>query len=352
MRTPLLASALSALVLLAACGSDDAPADAPPTQSIQYELHPWTRELTPETLAAVRDVGPVDGVVRFRGTPAQLVDLKRGDVLLAGQSEATPKGILRLVMEVRNEPEGLAAITRPVPVQLAFRSLHARARTARMAMNRSGQLQPQARISDSKDFSDKTVLDWRVYDQDGDRTTKDDQLYVTGEIGGGIVLAPYIDLDWLNEPAAAAEQLACALTLGISCDGPLRLPDVTVGVDVNVNAKAQIDAEGAASQPFRSDPFPISDTEIDLPDIVVPPCLVISPTLDFVAQVSGSATSRFHAHGGIQYDIDAGASVGVTSGPRFKEPTFTRTFDPPTVEASLTSNVKVAIGPRLALRFW
>lgn len=355
MRAPLLASCLFATILVAACGSEDpagpATPDAGPTQSIRYELHPWTKELTADTLAALRDLGPADGIVRFAGTPAQLADLKRGDVLLAGASGTTPRGMLRQVLEVRTEAGGLTVVTQPVAVQLAFRSLHARARTAPIALvkNDAGGVTPQDRYSKAEKYGSSTKLDWRVYDQDGNRDTKDDQLYVTGEITGEVVVEPYIDLDWLDDPAKAAEQVGCALTAFIAC-GP-DLPDVKVGVDASAKAGMMIDAEGAATKSFVSQEFPIDDSTIPLPEIVIPP-VVIKPEIDFIAQISGSATSRFHAHGGISYEAKTGASIGLTSGPEFVKPEFTRTFDPPAVEASLSANVKAAIGPRLSLRFW
>src|SRR6187399_1939678 len=109
---------------IASCASDEAaPAASSP---LRYELFPWTRELDPGTLAAVRDVGLDDGVVRFRGSPPQLAGLKPGDIVLAGRSQATPSGLLRQVVEVQSDDQGTVLRCKPAPIQLAFRTLHAR----------------------------------------------------------------------------------------------------------------------------------------------------------------------------------------------------------------------------------
>jgi len=344
------------LAIIAACGSSDesTPMRGPGRlePELHYELLPWTKELTAETLARTK-VGDDDGSVRFQGAPSQLVGLKKGDVLLAGQSATTPRGLLRLVLEVRDEGGEMIVTTAPAPIQAAFRTLHARLPAGTVALDGAPAdpfgTKPQTKYAVGKSVGGGKSLDWRVFDQDGDRSTKDDQLYVTGQITGKVALTAYVDLDWLDEPARIAEEIACLSTVGVVCKPSL--PDVMLGVRAEALAEVSIDAEGAASKRFESDEIPIDGTNVDLPPLVAGP-VVIYPSIDFVAQVSGSATSRFHAAAGIKYSAVAEASVGLTSGGAFTPPTFTREIVPPTVEATLSSEVKASVGPRIKLMFW
>ena len=192
-------------------------------------------------------------------------------------------------------------------------------------------------------------LDWRVFDQDGDSNTKDDQLYVTGQITGKVALTAYVDLDWLDEPARIAEEIACLGTVGIVCKPSL--PDVKLGVRAEALAEVSIDAEGAASKRFESDEIPIDGTNVDLPPLVAGP-VVIYPSIDFVAQVSGSATSRFHAAAGIEV-LGRGRGVrGADERRLVHSADVHRAMVPPTVEATLSSEVKASVGPRIKLMFW
>jgi hypothetical protein len=95
----------------------------------------------------------------------------------------------------------------------------------------------------------------------------------------------------------------------------------------------------------------IDDASVDLPTITLGP-VVIKPTVDFVAEVSGSASTRFHARSALRYTVATEVSVSLREGPRVVTPTFTREIDPPSVEAILQTEVKAAVGPRLSLMFW
>lgn len=347
--TPLLAIAC----LAPACSSDssDDPSTAPRGE-LTYEVFPWTRELTADTLASA-DVSANDGTVRFRGAPAQVQGLKQGDVLLAGVSPTTPRGLLRMVLEARDEGGDVVVTTRPAPIQAAFRTLHARIPSAPVALDGTStdpfRAIPQSKYAVSNGVGGGRSIDWRVFDQDKNRETKDDQLYVTGQVTGKVSLTAYVDLDWADDPVKVAKEIACLGTVGLLCKP--ELPDVKLGVIAEAIAAVEIDAEGAAAKEFSSDEIPMDDSSFDLPPLVIGP-VVVFPSIDFIAQISGAATSQFHAKAGVHYSAVTEASIGLKSGPYFKPPTFTREVVPPTVETALTSEVKASVGPRIHLMFW
>jgi hypothetical protein len=350
LRAALIALALSTVFPLPACSSDDPRPAGPPPDELRYEIHPWTRELSPETLAAVRDLGADDGTVRFAGRPSQLEGLSPGDVLLGGASPTTPQGLLRMVVEISPDAGGTAIMTRPVGIQLAFKSLHARLSTRRTMLDGapSSGLTPQAKYAVSSGVGGGKVIDWRVFDQDGNRETKDDQLYVHAEVKGALTLTAYIDLDWADDLGRAATELSCALAYP-ACKP--ELPDVKMGVRADAEAGYLVDAEGAAATAYDSGEILIDDASFDFPTLTAGP-VVIKPTVDFIAEVSGNASTRFHARSALRYAAATEVSVSLKEGPKFIPPTFTRDYDPPKVEAVLKAEVKAAVGPRLSLMFW
>ena len=360
---PSIAFPILIALSLSACGSTDRdpsssedPPPSTPLTELHYELLPWTHELTSETLAHIQ-VSEDDGTVRVTGAPIQLSELKTGDVLLAGLSPTTPRGLLRFVIEVHDDDGDIVIDTVPAPVQAAFLSLHAKIpANATMLDGSSAGLQStgigttsSALFSTSKSVGGGQAIDWQVFDQDGNRETKDDQLYVSGQVTGSLLLMASIDLDWLESPARIAEEIACLTSLGLFCQPSL--PDVKLSVRAEAIAAVEIDAEGAAAKSFESDEFPIDGSEFDLEPIVAGP-IVIFPSIAFVAQVSGSSNSRFHTKAGIKYQAITEASIGVTSGASMTPPTVTREITPPFAEVSLSSDLKASVGPRIELMFW
>lgn len=331
------------------CSSD--PAAAAPGDSIRYELFDWTRELTPETLAAIANVSAEDGSIRFRGSPAQLDGLARGDILVTGLHDTTPKGLLRQVLEVKTDGGDTVVMTQPAPIQLAFKTLHAKLRARSVGFDGKqlqGGTQPNAKHSTSSQVGGGQHIDWQVFDSDGNRETKDDQLYVTGDVAGTLGFSVYIDLDWLEDPKKAAKELACAVSV-VFCAPDL--PDVKIGASAEATAKAVIEVEGAAATSFDHDEFPIAGSSFSLAPITIGPVLIF-PEIDFVALVTGSATSRVHAKAGLEFSVATDVSVGLKSGAHFNPPKFTKEITPPTVDVMLTSELKASVGPRLKLLFW
>src|SRR5260221_9610388 len=117
--------AVFGLALTCGCGSADKPEPAP-VRSIDYELFPSTRQLSNSELAALSEMKE-DGTLRFDEPSAELGALEVGEVLLAGISETTPQGLLRVVLSATTEESGALSVrTAAAPLQLAFRRLHAR----------------------------------------------------------------------------------------------------------------------------------------------------------------------------------------------------------------------------------
>lgn len=341
--------------IVSACGDDEkgAPSsNAPPGSELKYEAGPLTRELTASTLADIVDLGPMDGTVRFKGSPPQLAGLAPGEILLAGGSTTTPHGLLRFVTEVTNDAGGTAVKTKVAPLQAAFKTLHVRTTTSDTSLDGApgpGSITPKGVHQKVTKYPSGTSIELNPFDQDGDPSTKDDQLYVKGSAEGHLTITAWVDLDWLDSPAAIKDQIKCAFEFPFCTPS---LPNVVIGARADIAASVGVDAEGAASRAFKTDVLKLEGSDITLPSIWIGPVELV-PSIDFTTQVEGTAAARFHSALSLKYENSIEASVGTLSGPNLKPPSATLPeFTSPIVDVSLSSNVKVSIGPRLNLMFW
>ncbi|MCA9554853.1 MAG: hypothetical protein KC933_32785, partial [Myxococcales bacterium] len=179
--------ALALAPILACGGEDPSPADV-----VEVVPFPSTRVLSADALAALQAESG-SGRLVFSPPPAGLT-LEVGDVLVAGLSDSTPSGLLRLVTAVQAEGTALTVETVDAPLQLAFRRVHVRAQrdtgelgdaTWSAAKGVGLRRQPLLDLTSGSAHTTQhlTVL---LFDGDGDPTTEGDQIAFDGELGGGL----------------------------------------------------------------------------------------------------------------------------------------------------------------------
>ncbi len=142
------------------------------------------------------------GILRFHGAPEAILRLEPGDVIVAGKSERTPKGLIRGVVSVTNEGNETVVETLPVPLPLAFKRLHAKLAREGIDLanldtpvSGSPSKQPNSKPSYSagKVVDNKRVFDKEVYNIDQNVETKDDQFLVHAELEGHVDLLATVD---------------------------------------------------------------------------------------------------------------------------------------------------------------
>ncbi|MEI9952231.1 MAG: hypothetical protein WDO74_25400 [Pseudomonadota bacterium] len=112
-------SLLLVALLCSGCGSD-AAAPSEQVRQVDYELFPSTHQLSSSDAASISEVAS-DGTVRFKVVPDALASLKPGEVVLSGISEATPYGLLRVVLAIEHtDTDALVLRTAAAPLQVAF----------------------------------------------------------------------------------------------------------------------------------------------------------------------------------------------------------------------------------------
>ncbi|MCC6750274.1 MAG: hypothetical protein IT371_21600 [Deltaproteobacteria bacterium] len=345
---------------LAACG------ETPPSDVIDAELFPTTVLLGEDALASLR-ASEADGTLRFRGTPAALAGVADGRVLVGGVSEQSPAGLLRYVLSVEQDAEGMVLRTTEAPIQLAFRKLHVSfARqvggpeapvtfTADPAGPADGIGRRRAALSETIKGHFWPALPFKefVFNGDEDPKTPLDQVMVTGQLSGGLDYTFTLDVDWGNVfglPEAVQEcvKKVAKLKLSLDCSLMNLLPEAKVGMSVTLGAKGHLGLEGVAFLGYERE---ITIAKSKLPQVVLGP-LVLFPEVEVVAQITGAASSQFKV--GLDAEIATTAKVSYSnkSGGSLTPPSIEKSFSAPSVEAALGAKAKLRLGPRLTVTLY
>ena len=193
-----LALAALLVLLLVACGGQ-----TPPTDPDEDVYIPETTEVLDEgDRAALLEFAP-DGTLHFAAA-ANLPTLEPGDVLVSQPATAAPNGLLRKVVSLRTEGDELIVETEQAKLEEAiYQGDFSFSRTLTPADLESGVpltegvllidagptpqgLNPQAEANFTLGLNDVIL-----YDQDGDTSTKDDQV----KANGAISFTPSFDID-------------------------------------------------------------------------------------------------------------------------------------------------------------
>jgi hypothetical protein len=312
---------------------------------------PSTMELRSADLGSLApDLG--DGTLTFDPAPPALDGVAVGKVIVAGVSPSTPAGLLRAVLAVERNGSQLVLRTGQAPIQLAYSVLHVRGSgsTPVTAVGGSTSIY-RPRV----DFGSKKEFDYTLFDGDGDQETKNDQIVIKGEVGGGFDYDFGLDVDWAGVtelPDIVSNCLASFADVlegeepNCSIDDLIPEAKVTFVVFPQISANANV--EGAALLAYEKEIELASET---LAPIIVGP-LVFVPKADLVAELSGGASGMFSTglHGSAVFETSVTVSSKQTSTPQFKEPELvSQDFGPNETEVTLQAFAKVGVGATLNL---
>jgi hypothetical protein len=321
LRVSLVAAGFASLTSLG-CTEEGTPAESQRVRSVDYELFPSTHELSAPDVGLISRLEP-DGTMLFERVPKALADLQVGEVLLAGVTETTPHGLLRVVLSVEQQEDGGWLLkTGAAPLQMAFRRLHARIADDAAPFVRGGNyagtdvvpLSVSPQFSVSGDLGERQSYEILAFDGDGNPDTENDQVAVDATLGGGVRYDLSLDVDWGTVerlPTIVAECLTSVLKLADgelpSCKPEDLLPELKLGLAVEPHLEASVAVRGAASVGFQ-ETFDIGT--ISLAPIAVGP-LVLVPNVDILATIAGSASARFDASA--RANLSARSSVLLSS---------------------------------------
>ncbi|MFO0680352.1 MAG: hypothetical protein U0169_27760 [Polyangiaceae bacterium] len=351
-----------ALLLTSACSSDEGTKKGtPPADTLELAPFPSTKMLDATTASLVVELRG-DGRLKFRGVPTGLAGLSK-KVIVIPPTATVPNGSIRFLGVESKEGDDLVYSSIAVPPQVAFQKLHVKAaeRTADVGSTwERPDLAPQSgthasgappvRIHDSQTLTGGQSVDFFPYNADGDPDTKNDQVRVTGSLGGSIRYDFGMDVDWgdvLDLPGAVADCLY-ELVTGGSCSVESLLPEIKVGYGVKAEAKASLQVEGSAFAGFEK--------EYTLAKVTVTPFaigpLVFFPELRIVANIEGGASSRFLVGTGASFTAGAGISFSSKTGIEVVPPSADSSFETPKAEVTAGAFARATLGPKVAIKLF
>ncbi|MBX3227472.1 MAG: hypothetical protein KIT84_14045 [Labilithrix sp.] len=342
---------LALFLLLLTCCSDSssAPAGDGAADRIDFELGPRTKMLDAAALAALAPGADASQTLTFDegfGTT-----LARGDVLLAGVSEKTPKGLLRLVRGTTTEGGKTRVDTVMVPLQLAFKRLDVhlerRLDTSGTAPAPPPRTRPLAKIFE---VGGTKQIDELVFDGDNDPGTLENQLRLQNLYEGGVELSFDLRFDWGFVDLiidGLDKLLKCTVTFGLAPGCPdLKVPELSVSMEFKAGVATTFDQSGAASIPYKTAKFQIGEGKTFDPIPIGP--LVFLPELTFEGHSEGKAGSFSRIAGHSEVGFAVGGTLSTSSGLHLSaEPK--QVFEVSKVEAFLDARTSTSIGPKLKM---
>lgn len=339
----LMAAVVVVLVWAGGCS------DGEESGSDLVEIEPWphTVILSATDMALVEGVSAEGTVLMFRGSSPVLDSLAVDRVLVGGIGPHTPDGFLRRVVGIERDGDRVTVTTVNATLFQAFKSMDVQIeRSLDPDEDGSGKvtgaletvLGPvSASISDERSFQQN--LNWVAFDGDGDSSTKEDRIEVSGELSTAIGFSFRIKFNLTS----LEDQIKDILTfdfLGLLDDIGLELKFV-----VHLAGGAELNVDGRSSLSFRKqiDLIP----PLKLPAITAGP-LVLVPRLHAIAAIEGSATGVVLAHMAQSATLDIGVEV---KGPKVTPIGGIPQFSPGEASADINAVVglKAWVLPRIEL---
>lgn len=350
--------ALHAVLLV---GCDPEPQEAPPSPSppppatgdrIDFELGPRTRQLDDADLAALAPGADTSQVLRFHAAVGERFAV--GDVLLAGVSPGTPRGLLRVVVATTRVGDTIELQTEQAPLQLAFLKLDVHVeRPLDTPLALPAPLQTQAFALGFLEGG-QTTVDRFFFNGDEDESSLEDQYAIHDEFTGVLGVTLDIQFEWgfaedlVAGVDAFAECAAATFTLGVVGDCPdLDMPVLSATFRAQSLLAMRFDHEGAATIPFATGPVAVGEKR-QLPAITIGP-LVFIPELGFVGEAKGSAGSYMRVAGSSQVGFDVEVTASTETGFDTSAPSPLPQVQIDEVAAFLDGRVETSVGPTLEM---
>lgn len=339
---------------LASFGCSDVKPEFPEQDRVVIEPFRSTVILSDADLEDI-EVNESDGTIEMLASAPSVASLQRGRVIVAGKSEGTPHGLLRVVRSVVTEDDRVRLETLHAPIQLAFRKVHIE------TMRRStGELGSSAWSSDRelltfdpfrRHVGASQSLDAIIFDGDGDPKTTNDQVSVSGELAGAVEFLFKLDFDWGafdDLPGFVEDCLLSLLELEFECSLTSLMPEAKAVMEVTPSLASRIDLQGAAVLDFQKD---VQLFESNVGQLVFGP-IVVTPNVRILASVEGEASSRFatSVDAAVYFDSSVTLSSKHPTTPAYQPPRLREvSFDPRPPEVTLRANARAALGVELSL---
>lgn len=359
---PRSASSMTAAVLacslsLVSCSSDEG------TQ-LDYELFENTKELDAETLALLTFVSEDQSMLTFSGSSPLLDALEPPNILLAGGTDATPRGLLRRITSIDRSGETVEIQTEPSTVFHAFRRLDVRFDAVvgdeTATLRPSPPAGPAAVAALSVEFPlGATNHPVTLFDGDGLSSTTEDRIAGATTMQAKVKIDFWLKFDWqtLNyaEASAALEDVLDVLEdLAKVFTGDLpsiaELINLRTGLTLTGVFDTGLDLQGQSALSYEE---PLSLGGYPLDPIFIGP-LMFLPQITLDAKFTGGVTGDMRvgygvgAEAGIGFEYDADDD-GFFPKPIVIGPKFTHSEPSATVSISAAARAELELKLHISL---
>lgn len=347
---------LLSLASFPGCGSD-APRDR---RELSYELFETTHELDELTLLALDTVAADQSELVFSGSTPTLDALLPGEVLLAGVSDATPRGLLRRVLSVTRAGDEVRVQTEPTTVFHAFRRLDVELAEG-LSVDAPIRIPPPPPTGPGATASPLTLAfpigvedePIELFDGDDNELTTEDRVAGTGTLLATVRIHFWLRFDWEDLTPAQAlsalddivDQIAGVLTGDIP--GLAQLLHLRTGLTLQGEFEAALDLVGRSSRHYERE-IPLGT--IPLPDVPIGP-LLFTPSLSLDARFTGSVSGAMSLGVALGADATLGFEFAADEGvsPILLGPNFTQQVATPEVTVSAALHGELDLSLRFPL---
>ena len=297
LRYLALYTALTTTPLITSCSKDNPtiPEEDVPPINPEFTLEDSVQDISNETFQYNSETGNLT---------IQDPNLQEGDILLAGITQETPQGLLRRVTHI----QGDNITTEPATLNDAVEVCD---------LTTSFQLTPQDKSLQKDGFNfnipiQRTVL----YDADGNQSTQDDQIYLTGNLA--------FNFDVTNFSIKANEFTLEEFIFNTTTDE-----------SINLNLTSDTNAEDLSGRVDLAPP--ITCTPITVGPLVLVPRVHFYGSLDGdISVTNAQANQAANITTTLSYTGTWDSEADFTNEFNFQTPTFTN-----------TSNLRLRVGPEI-----
>jgi len=288
---------------------------------------PGTITLSEATLAALVSITSDGKTYTFANETSDLAQADVGDVLIGGICTLIPEGFLRKVVSISANGDQRVVVTEPATLEDAFESI---------SVNAAQQL-TSANVQNLTDMTGVTLLsepslkglgdfefalnDAVLYDNDGNLSTKGDQIVANGLLS----VSPDIEFR-IRIENGSLEELYYTSTMSVS-----------TGFTVNSKISLNISAETKLIPTIPLGAVPVGP-------------LVLTPELDLIAGVTGSVFTGISASISNTTSFTAGLWHVNNQTRNLSNFTSNFSFSPPSFQSGLS--FKAYIGPKVSVKIY
>ncbi|MBF0443551.1 MAG: hypothetical protein HQK54_16720, partial [Oligoflexales bacterium] len=241
---------------------------------------------------------------------------------------------MRIVDSVERSNDETTVKTSVVPIQLAFQKLKVQ---ATRKIEDIGAIRKSPSGLNLEKAEGKMSLDWFAFNGDNDPSTREDQVQVTGELGGSLEYSFGFDFDWSLIKIRPVPPFV-----------DIELPEAKVGLTLMAETIARLSFNGVATREYERSEILWSQPM----ELITVGYLVFIPEVSLKSKIEGGASSSFLIQSSDNFKGGVDVGFSTLTGGRSDVVTPSLNHQKPEVTVKGSAYAKVTIGPKLSIRLY